>query len=258
MTQDTNFDQLGPRFQRNIYNSAKGRIRLAVLQRDFKEQLDGKLDLTQVKVLDAGAGQGQFALFLAQQGAHTTLCDISQNMLDTARESFQNAAIAETGFEIEHCSLQNIVGLRAGPYDLVLCHAVAEWLEQPEDVFHSLLPVLKSGGYFSLIFYNFHGLEFKNLLRTNFKCFDRNNFSSFRGSLTPKHPLRPDDMLAMSQKYGLKLLVKSGIRVFHDYVLNKEDREREPDALLEKELQYSQIEPFWKLARYIHFLFQKQ
>jgi len=258
MTQDTNFDQLGPRFQRNIYNSAKGKIRLAVLQRDFKEQPGDHLALDQAKVLDAGAGQGQFSLFLAQQGAHITLCDISRNMLDTARENFKNAGIAETRFAIEHCSLQNIPGLRAGRYDLVLCHAVAEWLEQPEDIFHSLLPALKNGGYFSLIFYNFHGLEFKNLLRTNFKHFDRNNFSSFRGSLTPKNPLMPDDVLAMSQKHELKLLVKSGIRVFHDYVLSKEDREREPEALLEKELQYSQIEPFWKLARYIHFLFQKK
>lgn len=268
MTQDTNFDQLGPRFQRNIYSSAKGKIRLAVLQRDFKEQLESKLDLKQAKVLDAGAGQGQFSLLLAQQGAHCTLCDISQNMLNTARENFKQAGLADVNTAIEycvyehcvfeHCALQNIAELRPGPYDLVLCHAVAEWLEKPEDVFRSLVPLLKKGGYFSLIFYNFHGLEFKNLLRTNFKRFDRDNFSAYRGSLTPKRPLVPDDVLAMSQYYGLTLLVNSGIRVFHDYVLSKEDREREPEALLQKELQYSQIEPFWKLARYIHFLFQKQ
>lgn len=256
MTKDTNFDQLAPRFQRNIYDSAKGKIRLAVLERDFKETLH-QMDFSSAKVLDAGAGLGYFALQLAQQGANLTLCDISSEMLTAATQRFGEAGISRERYSVEHCGLQEIAQSHPGPYDLTLCHAVAEWLEQPEDVFSSLVPLLKEDGYFSLIFYNFNGLEFKNLLRTNFKRFNRDNFKSYRGSLTPKNPLKPEDVLAMSEKYGLTLVVKSGIRVFHDYVFNKQDREREPEKLLEKELQYSRLNPYWQLGRYIHFLLKK-
>lgn len=257
MKKDTNFDQLAPRFQRNIYNSAKGRIRLAVLERDFQEALYEKLQMQSATVLDAGAGLGHFALQLAQKGAQLQLCDISAEMLHGARDKFVEAGVPTEQYTLTHCGLQEIAQHNRGPYDLILCHAVAEWLDQPEDVFSSLIPLLKDGGYLSLIFYNFYGLEFKNLLRTNFKRFDRDNFKSYRGSLTPKNPLKPEEVLTMSEKYGLTLIVKSGIRVFHDYIFNKRDREREPEALLQKELQCSRLDPYRQLGRYIHLLLKK-
>jgi len=39
MKNEHNFDDLAPRFARNIYSSMKGEIRLAVLKRDFQEFL---------------------------------------------------------------------------------------------------------------------------------------------------------------------------------------------------------------------------
>ena len=37
MSGDRNFDDLAPRFKRNVYGGLKGELRLRVLQRDFDE-----------------------------------------------------------------------------------------------------------------------------------------------------------------------------------------------------------------------------
>lgn len=76
---DRNFDGIAPRFTRNIYHSAKGQLRLAILRRDFAEFLP--MHNAPLRVLDAGGGQGQFALELAGQGHSLVLTDISAEML---------------------------------------------------------------------------------------------------------------------------------------------------------------------------------
>ncbi|MBY0419345.1 MAG: methyltransferase domain-containing protein, partial [Pararheinheimera sp.] len=77
--QDRNFDGIAGKFQKNIYQTTKGRLRQAVLLRDFAECTDLA---TPSRILDVGAGQGQLALALAQQGHQVTLTDLSQDMLD--------------------------------------------------------------------------------------------------------------------------------------------------------------------------------
>ena len=52
----------------------------------------------------------------------------------------------------------------------------------------------------------------------------------------------------------MQLLSHSGIRVFHDYIFNEEHRARDPQILLELELEFSQQEPYRSLGRYVHFL----
>ena len=52
------FNHLSQKFTRNIYDSFKGRLRLAILARDF-EALG--LNDSPLNILDIGAGQGQFA-----------------------------------------------------------------------------------------------------------------------------------------------------------------------------------------------------
>ena len=53
---DRNFDSIAAKFQQNIYQTSKGRLRQLVLQRDLSELPDLA---TSTRVLDIGAGQGQ-------------------------------------------------------------------------------------------------------------------------------------------------------------------------------------------------------
>jgi S-adenosylmethionine-dependent methyltransferase len=264
--QDRNFDDLAKRFKKNIYGGLKGDIRLAVLDRDCAAHLpiapfnganDAAADCW--TILDAGGGQGQFSLQLAQAGHKVVICDISAEMLKLAQEQVEQLGLTDR-VQLIHCALQDLPQhLPHGQhqFDFVICHAVMEWMQEPQSLLPCLLRYLKSQGYLSLTFYNIHSLIYKNLLRTNFKKIINKDYGGSAGSLTPINPLEPQQVLGWVSDLQLKLLSHSGIRVFHDYVFNEEHRAREPQKLLQMELEFSQQEPYRSLGRYIHLLAKK-
>ena len=128
---DRHFDELATRFAEKIYGGAKGAIRLAVLQADLAEALPER----PLRVLDIGAGLGHMSLWLAERGHQVTLTEPAEPMLTSARERF--AAVGQDATFIQ-APWQDLLGQLEQPYDLVICHAVLEWLAEP----HSILPVL--------------------------------------------------------------------------------------------------------------------
>jgi len=288
-TEDRNFDDLAPRFARNIYGGLKGRIRLEVLRRDFAKVLPGWLasyvtrsdaesnaekgnaergEAARRRVLDAGGGQGQFSLPLAAAGHDLTLCDLSSAMLDLARTAAAEAALSRVTFR--HASIQELarqcVDGHMAPFDLVICHSVLEWVADQPGLIVALAQLLRPGGVLSLTFYNRHGLVMKNLLRGRRPPILDGSFTPSAGSLTPTRPLDPQDVLrwldcsplqAPPQIPSWELLHRSGIRVFHDLLLTPEGRAMDPEQLVALELELSLQEPYLSLGRYQHILARK-
>ena len=266
MTTDRNFDDLAHRFKRNVYDRLKGQIRLAVLKRDLGESIPGfgglgdtpevvgERSRAELQVLDAGGGQGQLAVELARLGHNVDLCDISANMLELARDLF--ASQSQRGNFI-HDSIQNHCQRHPEGYDVVLCHAVLEWVAQPQALLEALLLALKPGGYLSLTFYNVNGIVMKNLLRANFSKIINGDYRGYRGSLTPTWPRHIDEVRGWLARFELAPICHSGIRCFHDYILEPEHRLVNPQQQLDLELKLSREEPFRSLGRYIHLLVRK-
>lgn len=260
--QDRNFDDLAQRFKKNIYGGLKGDIRLAVLERDCKAQLPIYPSNTKPakpwRILDAGGGQGQFSLQWAKAGHDLVICDISIEMLKLAEEQIKTLGL-ENRVTLIHSSVQDLhLHLDdATRFDFVICHAVMEWLQEPQQLLPCLFEYLAPGAYLSLTFYNLHSLIYKNLLRTNFKKIINQDYGGSRGSLTPINPQDPEQVLGWIRQLPFSVLCHSGIRVFHDYIFNEEHRAREPESLLHLELEFSQREPYRSLGRYIHVLLQK-
>jgi S-adenosylmethionine-dependent methyltransferase len=260
MNIDRNFDDLAPRFQRNVYGGMKGRIRLAVLQKDMHEfypQVILPAGEKPLRILDAGSGRGPFSLGLAELGHELTLCDLSEEMLKLATADIIERGIAER-VQLVHSAIQDLPSSKHGLYDLVLCHAVLEWVHQPQELIEHLLRQLKIGGLLSLTFYNLNGMIYKNLLRTNYSKILQEDYSGFRGSLTPTYPRHPEEVMQWLSAQPLDILCHSGMRVFHDYILNPEDRAREPETVLSMELQLSRQLPFRDLGRYQHVMGRKR
>jgi S-adenosylmethionine-dependent methyltransferase len=160
---DRNFDDIAHRFTRNIYEGLKGQIRLAVLDRDLATYLPS----TAIHILDAGSGQGQFSLGLAARGHHLTLCDISHEMLKRAQERIDSEKLQNV--TLIHAPLQALSDQKETQFDMVICHAVMEWMAEPKTALPHLIQALKPGGILSLTFFNINSIVFKNLLRTNYK-----------------------------------------------------------------------------------------
>ncbi|UZK04340.1 methyltransferase domain-containing protein [Venatoribacter cucullus] len=249
---DRNFDNLASRFARTIYATPRGRIRLAALAQDFAEL---NIPLAQARVLDIGGGQGQFALQLAKQGAMVDLCDISAEMLRLAQDQF---AAAGQPLNSRHCGLQQAADYFPATYDIVLNHAVLEWLEEPLAALPILAQQVKPGGWLSLMFYNRDGHIWRQLmnggftdpLRTNTRLRDEGN--------APQHPLNPDIVEQQLNALGFSVQRWRGIRCIYDHLAQKiRDREGE-EAVTRADLEYGTREPFRRLGRYVHFLAQKK
>lgn len=253
--QDRNFDDLAGRFVKNIYGSDKGEIRLHILWRDLQEGLIHELP-PQANILDAGGGVGQLSQRLAMLGHHITLCEISGDMLKLAQQSFA-AQCPQASVQFVHCPVQELPARITGQFDVVLCHAVLEWLATPRETLEGLLQHLKPGGYLSLAFYNKHSLVYRNLLRANFKKIINEDWRGDPGSLTPMHALLPDEVMSWLHEWGYDISIHSGIRVFSDY-LEKDKKERVTlNDIIDMELRFSRVEPYRSLGRYIHILARK-
>lgn len=265
---DRNFDDLAERFKKRIYGGLKGDIRLAVLNRDLApilgsepgEELQNRSfnEGKPLKVIDAGGGQGQFALDLAAAGHRVWLTDISESMLALAREA---VAVRDLAHRVQtlQLPLQALSSdTRVPSADLLLCHAVLEWLEQPQQALVHLADSLRPSGYLSLTFYNRRALEFRLLQRGSLRQLDRNrgsgDWGGHPGSLTPKNPLLPEEVMGWVEQAGLSLVAHSGIRCFHDFMTPEMRDKLPPAAIVEKELEYSRIDPYRQLARYVHLL----
>ncbi len=243
---DRHFDELATRFAEKIYGGSKGAIRLAVLQADLAEALPQR----PLRVLDVGAGLGHMSLWLAQQGHEVTLAEPAEPMFEGARERF--AAAGQTAAFIQ-TAWQDVEQHVEGRFDLVICHAVLEWLAEPEAILPVLRRLITSDGWLSLAFYNRDALIYRNLLKGSFKKLRRQNFAGERQSLTPQRPLDPRELAAQLAPHWW-VESSSGVRVFHDYMPHDFQIRARQQELVEMELAYRRHPAFAGLGRYLHWL----
>ena len=257
-TKDRNFDDLADRFARKVYGGLKGDIRLAVIWRDLQTLVPEITSSKKLRILDIGGGLGQIAVRLAALGHYVDYNDLSKEMLLKAQQlATEHGVEDKVGWY--HCAYQDLhqqLSQQKEHYDLVLCHALAEWLADPASLVPALKTFVADKGHLSLTFYNRHSLVYRNLIRGNFRVLE-SDFEADANSLTPTQPLDPQAMIEKVNASGLKLLNSSGIRVFTDYVTTMRGGHTDSQSVIDKELEYSQLEPYKWLGRYIHLIASK-
>jgi S-adenosylmethionine-dependent methyltransferase len=252
---DRNFDGIADRFRKNIYGNAKGELRLALCWRELLAQLPALGQPSNLAVWDAGGGLGQMSIRLAELGHHVLLNDISADMLAIAEQDIAVAGVADQ-VSLALAPIQQVVvnPAKQQAFDLVLCHAVLEWVSDPEEVIAALVAGMRPGGYLSLMFYNLNALIISNMAKGNlYKLRDR-DFAGHPGGLTPPAPRQPQEMIAALEAAGLELVAKRGIRLVYDLMPRAVRAERSVADVLALEWQYGDQEPFWALGRYVHLL----
>ena len=259
-SRDRNFDDISAHFEKKIYGGLKGQIRLAVLRHDIFGWVKSwqQTHNRPLRVLDVGAGLAQISIELAKDGHDVTINDISANMLEIAK---QNAGETAQTIIWHTCPYQQLDDKLTGKYDLILCHAVLEWLAEPKlimDFFDRwLVDDRAEKGVLSLCFYNPASFVYRNLVMGNFNLLHNKDFKADNGSLTPNHPVAKDEVIAWINDHHYQILHTSGLRVFHDYSPLKRGGHTNPQAVIEMEVAYSGQDPYKWLGRYLHFLVSK-
>lgn len=294
---DRSFEPIADHFEKKVYGGLKGEIRLAVLRRDifaYTEKQSQRLGRP-LRILDVGAGLAQIAIELAVQGHTLVINDISASMLSKAqaqvatfeadnktklditwrvcpyqelpdklaKDSTVEECLAEDRykklyFEDESDEKNSVVNKSADKFDLILCHALLEWLAQPAEIMDFFNAQLSPQGALSLCFYNPASFDYRNLIMGNFNLLDRqlagNYAADNKKSLTPNHPVARQEVQAWLEQHDYTIELESGLRVFHDYSPLKRGGHNDPNAVIKMELRYSQLEPYKWLGRYLHVL----
>lgn len=256
---DRSFDAIADHFEKKVYGGLKGDIRLAVLRRDIFDYTK-KLSKTlgrPLRILDVGAGLAQIAIELASQGHTLVINDISVNMLEKAQA---NAESVEKDLDIRwyicpYQALEEKLASNTEKFDLIMCHALLEWLAEPAAVMDFFDKHLTEHGALSLCFYNPASFDYRNLIMGNFNLLDNSEYKADnKKSLTPNHPVAKEEVESWLKAHEYQTILASGLRVFHDYAPLKRGGHNDPDAVIRMELRYSQLEPYKWLGRYLHIL----
>ncbi len=248
---DRNFDDLSNRFNRTIYQTPRGQLRLRALERDFN---DFGIITSSTQLLDLGGGQGQFSLWCAQQGAEVSLYDISESMLTEAIESFDQAGLPVI---TRTTSLQDAHLKDNNHYDVVCNHAVLEWLEEPIQALPHLVNFVKPNGYLSLMFYNEAGHQWRQLMNGRTHAPNGANQRLRREGNAPQHPLNVLQIIQALSTLGMQCLRWRGIRCVHDHMHQKIRDRIGNDTVMQADLEMGLQEPFKHLGRYVHVLLKK-
>ena len=245
---DQSFDKFADKFEKNIYGSTKGQLRHELLVHYMQQSL--ALDHQSLDVLDAGGGTGVMTQVMLDLGHKVKLTDISSKALLLAKDKLGES----NNLEIQHI---DILSLSSKKYDLVICHAVLEWLQHPFDVIRKLVDLVKPGGHLSLSFFNHDAQLFGNMLYGNFDYVEQGMMNKNIVRLSPQNPQKPKVILSQLATLPVKIIKQTGIRCFHDYLKQPEKQTSEYEQLKRLEIQYGSIEPYLWLGKYFLFIAQK-
>jgi S-adenosylmethionine-dependent methyltransferase len=253
MQNDVHFDTIACQFEQDVYGSSKGYIRWNVLWEDLISELP-QLAQGNLTILDAGGGAGRMTLALAKYGNHVTLCEPSKEMLGKAQTLVASENLTEN-VSFVNKALQDFMPEKS--FDVILNHAILEWLAEPKKALEHLVKQLEPNGYLSLMFYNRNAALFKDILAGDFSLEALQEGSLRKGWNEESNPLFPETILAWLNEFGIQVKSKAGIRIFHDHI-SEEKRVEKLEQLLVAEKTLRKREPFASLAQHVHFICQKQ
>ncbi len=252
LKEDRNFDGLINRFEQVVYDTAKGSWRLKLLKEDLQLLHDNPQPLS---IWDAGCGFGQISHWFAEQSHQLTLCDISKKMLAHAEQRFQQTDLSARFYNTSAQQLAQDLP----KFDLVLFHAVLEWLVTPMATLSTVADKVKPDGYLSLMFYNRNAVIYKNTLKGSWRLrqlLDETYLGKGK-KLTPPNPQFPHEVVAHLEQLGFTVKTHTGIRVFHDYLAEENLAKSDESELFELEYKHCRLPTFRDMGRYIHVLAQR-
>jgi len=170
-------------------------------------------------IVDVGGGTGGLAVPFAALGHNVTVVDPSPDALAAAQRRAAEAGARLASVQGEAASLDGVVG--PGAADLVICHNVLEYVEEPAEAMSAIARVLRPSATVSLLVSNAVAAVLHRALA--------GRFAEARVLLADTKACRPrrftlPELTALVEQAGLRAGEAHGLRIFGGLV---------PGALLE-------------------------
>ena len=235
----------------------EGRLRLNLA---FANLLDFLPQPTEsLRALDLGCGTGTVAVRLARLGLHVTLLDSSLPMLDFAKCAAKEAGVTER-ITLKHGDAAQLANLfHAGWFDVVLCHNILEYVDDPDAVVCGAAGALrKPSGILSVLVRNQAGEVLKDAIQAGDLGAAEQNLTAEWGQESlyggRVRLFTPGNLRTMLAKASLAVIAERGVRVVSDYLPPKISRTSEYEQIFELERKLSGRPEFAAVARYSHWL----
>ncbi|KUN05620.1 methyltransferase [Streptomyces yokosukanensis] len=227
------------------------------MARQLDEQIAGRFPVGQrLRVLDVGMGQGTQALRLARLGHQVTGVEQDPTMIATAREALaaQPEGIRERVRLVQGDGRDTGVHFLPGSFDVVLCHGVLMYVEEPDPLLAGLARMLAPGGLLSLLVRNADALALRPGLSGDWPgalaAFDTTAYRNRLGL-----DVRADRLSALTGTLAgiaAPLHAWYGVRVFTDTAADDAPIPDDLQTLLAAEERAGRTDPYRGTAALLH------
>ncbi|MER6407926.1 methyltransferase domain-containing protein [Streptomyces viridosporus] len=227
------------------------------MARQLEEQIVGRFPVgRRLRVLDVGMGQGTQALRLARAGHEVTGLEREATMIAAARKALagEPEGIRERMRIIEGDGRDTGVHFLPGSFDVVLCHGVLMYVEEPDALLAGLARMLAPGGLLSLLVRNGDALAMRPGLSGDWAGalagFDSVTYRNRLGLDARADRLKT--LTATLAGIGAPLHTWYGVRVFTDTAADGAQVPDDLETLLAVEERAGRTDPYRAVAALLH------
>ncbi|GAA3796804.1 methyltransferase domain-containing protein [Streptomyces chiangmaiensis] len=232
-------------------------VRQQLVARQLDEQIAARFAVgRRLRVLDVGMGQGTQALRLARAGHRITGLEQDPKMISAARAALSGEpeGIQERVRIIEGDGRDTGVHFLPGSFDVVLCHGVLMYVEEPDPLLAGLARMLAPGGLLSLLVRNGDALAMRPGLSRDWaaalSAFDEVTYTNRLG--LDVRADRLEGLTATLAGIGAPLHAWYGVRVFTDTAEDGAQPPADVETLLAAEERAGRTDPYRGVAALLH------
>jgi S-adenosylmethionine-dependent methyltransferase len=201
------------------------------------------------------------AVRLARLGVHVTLLDSSPEMLDFANRAAHEAGVGAS-IALQEGEASQAANLFSGEcFDVILCHNVLEYVDDPRAVLRSASQVMRDSSILSVLVRMRAGEVWKAAIQAGDLAGAARNLAAewgceslFGGKV---RLFTPESLTAMLRQNSLAATATRGVRVISDYLPPAVSFEAEYERILELERELGSRPEFAAVARYAQLLLRR-
>ncbi|MDH6131090.1 S-adenosylmethionine-dependent methyltransferase [Kitasatospora sp. MAA4] len=236
--------------------SIRGEVRFQLVTRALVRRLPGR----PCRVVDIGGGFGRQAVLLARAGHSVTVVDGDETLLGAAADLLA-AEEPEVGRRVSLVQGlgEQAVELVGTGFDLVCCHSVLLYLDDPDPLLDVLARLVAPGGLVSVLTVNRDSLALRDGLQGDWRGALATLLESREqgGRYLPTRPDTPLDLGRRLAALGVPPVEWHGVRVFSDHRSGEPSPEEFAD-LCELEWQAGLRDPYRQFARLFHLVARRE
>jgi S-adenosylmethionine-dependent methyltransferase len=245
------YDLLAEKYDEKIHFNLGAEIRNRIVFRT----LDKFIHQKPCKILDAGGGTGFYSIPLALKGHEITVLDVSEKMLEKARESASKHGISER-VETVRGSMARAI-FPGSSFDVILCHLAFGYTE-PSRTLSEFYRVLKDNGILFLTVANKYFYCIKESLTGDFskvkEILGAEHFFEAPYGVPKIETFTKSEIVNLCLEANFEILRVKGIKVVTDYLPEIPRKTRGLKVLEER---MSEIEDLSPIARHIYLICRK-